>query len=248
MIRHLDECAPKWQEIIRNNPGDVYGHFWEKSDKSQNDTLEKFIELFNPKKVEVENFDIFKESTIDILTKNITPPDDLLLDLQNVVTSGKFFSMHYKIWKANQLSLVDNYDIIVRCRTDCYPPTNILIEKNDYINVPVGYVFVPAWPFSMGNIDMFAYGSRKLMNYYSSVYLYTTKYIFEGYYCYPYEYILSVHLNEKNIQIRQLPINIIGINGFLYNQFAEKIESINLTKKYPIGDKKFYAYTENRLL
>ena len=129
MIRSLDECGPKWKEIIEKNPGDVYGHFWDISDRSNdNDTVDKFVELFNPKKIEIENFESFKESTIDIMMKNIIIPSDLWLAIQDSIRGGRFISFHYKIWKANQLSLKQDYDIIVRCRTDHYPDTNIKLE------------------------------------------------------------------------------------------------------------------------
>lgn len=248
MMRHLDKCGPKWQEIIKNNPGDVYGHFWEKSDKSEDDTIEKFIEFFNPKKIELENFEIFKESTIDCLIKNVIPSIDLRWELQQSILSGNFFSFQYKIWKANQLSLIDNYDVVVRCRTDSYPQTDILIEKNDYLNLPVGSVYVPGWANSSGNIDLFAYGNRKIMNYYSCVYPYIMKYLFEGYYSYPYEYILSVHLSHRDINIRELPISIIDSKEYHYNWWAGKKESIYSTTKMPLGDKMYYSYTENRIL
>jgi len=248
MIRHLDQCGTKWQEIIKNNPGDVYGHFWDKSDKCDGDTPKKFVQMFNPCNMELENYEIFKESTVDILTKNIVPHYTLLSDIQHSILSGNFFSFHYKIWKCNQLSLTKNYDIVIRCRTDWYPQTDLLLEKNEYINVPVGTVHVNGWPLSGGILDMFAYGNRKNMNYYSCLYLYAIKYLFEGHYCYPFEHILSVHLSQKDMQVRQLPISIINNSGFCYNHWAEKNELINKTDKIPQADKSYYAYTENRLL
>ena len=248
MIRHLDICGSKWKEIIEKNPGDVYGHFWEKSDKSENDTLEKFVDLFNPKKVEVENFDIFKESTIDIMMQNINIPNSLWFSIQDSIRAGNFISFHYKIWKSNQLSLIDNYDVIVRCRTDYYPPTDIVIEKNDYLNLPIGTVYVEGWPNSGGNIDLFAYGNRKIMNYYSTVYLYIMKYLHQGYYCYPYEYILSVHLNSKDIKIRQLAIDMFSHREFSYNHWAYKSEFVYDTINMPLGDPLHYSYIENRIL
>lgn len=248
MIRHLDECGPKWKLFLEKNPGDVYGHFWEKSDKNESDTVEKFIEIFNPKKVELEDFKIFKESAVDIMMQNITVPNTLWLEIQDSIRDGRFISFHYKIWKANQLSLKEDYDVIVRCRTDCYPDLNLAIEKNDMLNIPTGTVHVASWINSGGPIDLFAYGNRKIMNYYSSLYLYIMKYLHEGYYCYPYEYILGVHLNHKDIKIRELASDIYSKIHCSYNSWANKTELIYNTSKLPQMDPIHYCYNENRTL
>jgi hypothetical protein len=249
MIRSLDECGPKWKEIIEKNPGDVYGHFWDISDRSNdNDTVDKFVELFNPKKIEIENFESFKESTIDIMMKNIIIPTDLWLAIQDSIRGGRFISFHYKIWKANQLSLQEKYDVIVRCRTDYYPDTNIKFEINNMINVPTGMICVQSWNHAVGPIDLFAYGNRKLMNYYSCVYLYIMKYLNQGFYCYPYEYILGVHLNHKDMSIRELPIDIFGKDHGSHNSWAPKVENVYNTSPLPPMDPTHYAYIENRSL
>jgi|688.fasta_scaffold01361_35 hypothetical protein len=247
MIRNLNECSPKWKEIIEKNPGDVYGHFWEKSDKN-NETVDDFIKIFNPKKVEIENFEIFKESTVDIMLQNVQVPNCLHFLIQDSIRNGSFISFHYKIWKANQLSLEEKYDIIVRCRTDYYPDTKIKFETNDMINIPVGKIYVPSWNHSTGPIDLFAYGNRKLMNYYSCVYLYIMKYLKQGFHCFPYEHILGTHLNHKDILIREIPIDIFNSSHASFNSFADKIEYLYNTLNSAGFDDSAYSYIENRKL
>jgi hypothetical protein len=251
MIRNLDECGPKWKQIIENNPGDIYGHFWDISDKSNDtDTPDRFVELFNPKKIELENYSLFKESTVDIMLQNIIIPQSLWVAIQDSIRDGRFISFHYKIWKANQLTLVDNYDIVVRCRTDCYPDTSIKFEINDMLNIPRGKIYIPDWMNSAGIIDLFAYGNRKIMNYYSCVYLYMMKYLHQGYYCYPYEYILATHLNHKDIKIRELFTDIFSSKHESYNSWAAKCETIYNTHLLQPSemDSRFRPYIENRLL
>ena len=249
MIRNLDECGPKWKEVIQKNPGDVYGHFWNISDLSNgNDTSDKFIEIFNPKKVETEDFNCFKESTIDIMMKNINIPNELSSAAQDHVRSGNAISLHYKIWKANQLSLKEDYNIIVRCRTDFYPDTNIKLELNNFLNIPGGLICVPNWENSFGPIDLFAYGNKKIMNYYSCVFLYIMKYFNQGFYCYPFEHILGTHLNHRDILIHDLNIDIFRCNHASFNSWLHKIDCIYNTSNPLSVDKSYYSYIENRSL
>lgn len=246
MLRELDQCGPKWKEIIEKNPGDVYGHFWNKSDRSETDTVCKFKHIFNPCQVETEDFEVFKKTTLDIMTSNINPPFSLEQNLRNSVCEGRFISSYYKIWQSNKLSLCNDYDVIVRCRTDFYPDVNIKIEKNDFINIPVGDVMIQDWINSGGPIDLFAYGNRRLMNYYSSLYLYIMKYLYQGYYCSPSEHILNVHLNHKDLSIRRIPIKLYTCTHSFYNSYACFEEHVYSTSSVFNLDKNQYAYIENR--
>lgn len=231
MIRHLNECGDKWKQFLDKNPGDVYGHFWDTSDRNNPcDTIDNFNTIFNPKKVELESFDVFKESTLDFILKNVNPKQGLNVFSELVVQNGNLFPMYYKIWKANQLSLSDNYDVVVRCRTDNYVDINTPIEINDYINIPTGFVYIPNWMNSEGYIDQFAYGNRKNMNYYCVLYNYLTQYLYRGYYLIPHEHILRIHLHEKDLTIRELPFGIYSYTHVEFNSFVtNKVESIYKT-------------------
>jgi len=248
MLRELNSCGPKWKEIIDKNPGDVYGHFWNKYDKSELDTVSNFNQIFNPVKVETEDFEVFKETALNIMLTNINPPSSLEQNLRNSVLDGRLISMYYKIWRANQLSLCQNYDVIVRCRTDFYPDVNIKIEKNDYVNIPVGDVLISDWTNSDGPLDLFAYGNRTLMNYYSSLYLYIMKYLYQGYYCSPNEHMLKVHLSHKDLSIRRMPINVYSYTHTWYNSYTLYKEKIESTSTSFGVDKNQYAYVENKIL
>lgn len=231
MIRQLNDCGIKWKEFLEKNPGDVYGHFWEKSDKNNpDDTVENFIRIFNPKKVELESFEVFKETTLDFILSEINTNQGLNYISRIVVENGNLFSMYYKVWKANQLSLNEHYDVIVRCRTDNYMNIDTKIEINDFVNVPTGLVRVTDWINSEGNIDQFAYGNRKNMNYYCVLYNYLTQYIYRGYYLIPHEHILRIHLFEKDLTIREIPYGIYSNTHVEFNSFINpKVEIIYKT-------------------
>lgn len=231
MIRHLNECGDKWKSFLDKNPGDVYGHFWEKTDRDNtDDTVENFIKIFNPKKIELESFDVFKETTLDFILKNINPNQGLNILSRTVLLNGNLFPMYYKVWKANQLSLNEHYDVIVRCRTDNYMNIDTKIEINDYINIPTGFVYINDWINSEGYIDQFAYGNRKNMNYYCVLYNYLTQYLYRGYYLMPHEHILKIHLFEKDITIREIPYGIYSYTHVEFNSFVtNKVELIYKT-------------------
>jgi hypothetical protein len=218
MLRDLEKTQHHWRQIFDNHNCDVYGHFWDVSDKNEEDNLSNFEKYFRPKKVELETFNVFKESTLDIMMKNIKCPPSLNIDLINYINTGTTISQYYKVYKSNQLSLSDNYDLIVRCRTDFYPEDTIVFQKNEYINLPSGgIIYVPGWRNSAASFDTFAYGNRKIMNYFSSLFLYTLSYIKSGYYFFPAEYFLKVHLAQKDIILKEIPNKIFRSDGIHWN-------------------------------
>jgi len=180
--------------------------------------------------MELENYEIFKESTVDILTKNIVPHYTLLSDIQHSILSGNFFSFHYKIWRANLLSNSEKYDIVVRCRTDLFP-LDINFEINDMLNLPCGTVFNTEFEGCLGKCDFFAYANPTIMNYYSSIFLYLNLYLTEGYYFHVPENLLLAHFTKKRIKIREMPLSIYAwfdrehklhrAVDFDHNQYAE---------------------------
>jgi hypothetical protein len=221
MIRDLKKTEYFWKQIFDNHNCDIYGHFWDVSDRSEEDNLSNFEKYFHPKKVELENFDTFKESTLDIMMKNIKVPSSLDTNLVNFLNKGTIISQYYKVYRSYQLSLCENYDVIVRCRTDFYPESSIIFQKNDCINLPSGgLIYVPGWKNSAANYDVFAYGNRKTMNYFSSLFLYTMSYIKTGYYFFPAEYFLKAHLAQKDIILKEIPHKFFNPNGLFFNTLS----------------------------
>lgn len=201
-IRYIDECINYWKPIIESYNGDVLASFWETDEEVKN----KFITAFNPKRIEFEDYDIFKKTTVDIFTEELNPPVWVGLiglppEAGDFVKKGSMFPMFYKIWRSNLLANKEEYDIVVRLRTDFFL-SDLKIELNDYLNIPHGTIGVWDWENCFGPVDVIAYGNQKLMNYYSSAYLYLTRFLKDSEYFFPHENLLRVHLAQKDITIR----------------------------------------------
>ena len=123
------------------------------------------------------------------------------------VMKNNILSMWYKVWRANMISKQENYDVVIRTRTDLYFD-ELEIEKNDYLNIPWGWRQNSYWENCGGLIDMFAYGKPEIMDFYSSLFLYLTRYLKEGQYYFPSENLFKSHLCQKEISIRLLPIRL----------------------------------------
>jgi hypothetical protein len=200
-IRNIEECINYWKPIIEIYNGDVLASFWETDESTKN----KFITAFNPKKIEFEDYNIFEKTTINIFTEELNPPVWVAIGLPvetgEFVKKGSMFPMFYKIWKCNLLANQEEYDVVVRLRTDFFL-SEFKIELNDYLNIPHGKIGVWDWEGCFGPIDCIAYGNQKVMDYYSSAYLYLTRFLKDGEYYFPHENLLRVHLSQKNIMIR----------------------------------------------
>jgi hypothetical protein len=216
-IRNIDECINYWKPIIDSYAGDVLASFWDTDEETKN----KFISSFNPKKIEFEDYNIFEKTTVNIFAEEINPPVwvgpiGLTVETGDYVKKGTLISMFYKIWKCNLLSNTEEYDVIVRLRTDIFL-SDFKIELNDYLNIPHGSISV-WWDNCFGPVDMIAYGNQELMNYYSITYLYLTRFLKEGEYFFPAENLLRVHLSKKDIMIR----NFISYIYFFRNKHLLK--------------------------
>ena len=49
MIRDLKKTEYFWKQIFDNHNCDIYGHFWDVSDRSEEDNLSNFEKYFHPK-------------------------------------------------------------------------------------------------------------------------------------------------------------------------------------------------------
>lgn len=217
-IDELDKSFSYWKNIIENYNMEVFGSFWE----TDIETKELF-QKFNPKKVEFEDFNCF-QATIDIFNQEMKVPlypninHGLSIDDGNYIMKNNILSMWYKIWRANMLSKINKYDIVIRSRIDVYfDKLNII--KNNYLNIPWGWRFNDKWKGSGGPIDMFAFGNSEIMDYYSSCFLYLSRYLKENQYFFPAENILKAHIIQRKFDICLFPSKLfLSRDNSCFNQ------------------------------
>lgn len=242
-IRDLDRTKDYWTGMIKKYDMDVYASFWDVENKDLGDTMNNFLRIYDVKKVEVENYNSFHKSTLSQIQSIVNPPFDLIPQLQEATKQFGQLPMWYKVWKANMMTkeLGVDYDIIIRARTDSFFMGDVTILDNGILNVPIGISCIPNWGDSYGINDIFAYGSPKVMDYYSSMFLYMMKYLNDGYYPFPPEHFLYVHMSKANTSIRQIPNYIVitrtskGTDDEVYNSFVHELnDDIILTKDVQI--------------
>ena len=210
-IRDLERTKDYWTDLIKKYDIDVYGSFWDDDTNEDGDTIENFHRIYNVKQVEIENYYSFNQSTLSILRMGIEPPDSLFSHLKDSCLNFGTMSMWYKIWRANLLTkhLGIDYDIVIRARTDTYFDDNLDVSINDMLNVPYGRVRLNNYDKSEGISDLFAYGSPKMMDYYSTCYFFIMSYLEQGFNLVPHEHLLHAHLNKISVPIRFMGSNII---------------------------------------
>lgn len=230
IARSIDKTKDKWLSIMDGYEVDVYGSFWDFNDRDESDAIEKFQRIYNPKKLEVENFKSFNDTTLNMLRENLVIPYELDAFTQQYVYNLNVVSMFYKIWRANMLSNSNEYDIIVRCRTDNFPSERINFEINDMLNLPVGYTWVQHWQNSGGPSDLFAYGNREIMNLYCSIFPFISAYHRSGNYFFVNEQFVRLRLSERNIKIRFLPIKMMYLDIW-HNHFDPAFRDPNFVER-----------------
>jgi hypothetical protein len=210
-IRDLDRTKDYWTKLIKQYDIDVYASFWDTKNEELGDTIDNFHRIYDVKKVEVESYSAFESSTLSILRLGINPPSFLLSHLKESCQDFGTMPMWYKIWRANLLTRAYNteYDIVIRARTDTYLDDKMDIIQNNMLNVPYGRVRTVRWSDSDGISDLFAYGTPKIMDYYSACYFFMMEHMSKGHYMVPHEHFLHTHLNKISIPIRFMGSNII---------------------------------------
>lgn len=240
-IRDLEETKNFWVELIKKYDMDVYASFWDVENEALGDTLNNFLKIYTPKKYEVENYKIFKETTQDIASLNVKAPESLFSRLQQTSKAFGQLSMYYKVWRCNMLykHLGIEYDLVIRARTDTVLDEKFEIVDNDMLNVPMGWMMCPDFPNSDGLNDCFAYAKPKIMDYYSFIFLQMMEYLKDGHYVFPPEHFLAVHFSKIHIEIRyfanymMITRNWRGTQHDIYNYFIEKpIESIMMSDRH----------------
>jgi len=209
-IRDLERTKDYWSKLIKEYDMDVYASFWNVENEEKGDTFDNFHRLYDVKKTEVESFKSFEQSTLSQLRMVINPPNSLQQHLRDSCMNFGTLSMWYKIWRANLLTkeLDIDYDIVIRARTDIFFDERLDITENEMFNIPYGRVKTSDWKDSDGICDLFAYGSPKLMDYYSTCLFYMMEHLNKDYYMVPHEFFLHTHINKVSVPIRFLGTNL----------------------------------------
>lgn len=232
-IRDLEETKFFWLDLIEKYKIDVYASFWDIENVNIGDTVDNFARIYNAKKIEIENYSIFKETTQDFASMNIESPNGLAQFFKDTSKNFAQLPMWYKVWKCNMLSkqLGMEYDLVIRARTDIILDDNFDIVLNNMLNVPMGSNN-SMWINSNGINDCIAYANPKIMDYYSVLYLHMMEYLKSGHYLFPPEHFLAVHFSKVHLEIRYFPNYMTitrkskGTPNEIYNNFMlEPVES-----------------------
>lgn len=200
LIRDLDTTSEVLIRKINELGADVFASFWDI--EKDNDTVSNFVKLFKPKRIEVESWLDFEKSTLKYHQDEIKFVDDLHLNFYDLITSARAHAMWYRIWRGNLLTKCNDYDVVVRLRTDLILSDKFNVEINDYLNFPHGGCQITHWKGCYGPHDLIFYGKPELMDYATMVYQYIPKYISQDQYYFPSENLLRHHLSLKDINIR----------------------------------------------
>lgn len=203
-IRDLEKTKDYWLELIKRYDIDVYASFWDIENKETGDTINNFHKIYNVKKLEIERYNMFNKSTLEPLRYHINPPTSILSSLMDSCNQFGTMSMWYKIWKANMLTkeFDIDYDVVIRARTDTYFIHPIDIDIDNALSVPNGRIRLNNYPNSDGIADLFAYGSPKMMDYYSTCYFFMMEHLNKGHYMVPHEHFLHTHMNKVQVSIK----------------------------------------------
>ena len=255
-LRDLNETKQFWTELIKKYDMDVYASFWDTEMPESGDTIKEFERVYTPKRLEVENYQIFKRTTQDIASMHVDPPRTLLIQLQQAAKAFGQLSMYYKVWRCNMLSkqLGIEYDLVIRARIDTILDEKFEIVQNNMLNVPMGWMSVPSFRNSDGLNDCFAYGTPKVMDYYSFIFLQMMEYLNSGHYAFPPEHFLLVHFNKIKIQIRYFATYMVITRSWKggphdqYNAFIENpYESIIASERNIIDPDPQYSFKKESI-
>jgi hypothetical protein len=251
-LRDMEKSVSYWKPIIDKYSMDVYGSFWSSSEKN--------IGLFEnlcPVKMEIENPEAFLPY-LDLLREELRVPTapeinyGVHIETAEVNRSATWASMWYKVWRSQMLTVGRDYDVIIRARTDCYFDRlfeEIELEVKEGLCIPWGWIYNSAWKNCGGPVDMFAYGGRKEMDIYSSLFLYLSRYLSLGSYSFPAENLLKVHLSSFPLLIHYIPtkINLFRRSENSFNWADGVTEWTARKSDFPSEIDDFYSFYVPRL-
>lgn len=176
---------------------DIYLSTWDLPDI---DVVNQQIQLLQPIKYEIESFKE-KEPFLNNMVSKIVYKTEGTRVL-NVA------SMFYKIQQAFGLLETNQYDCVLRLRTDITFDSPLNIITDDKINIPSG------GDHEGGFLDLFAYGSYNLMRSYCNLFDKLQTYIDNTAVIFHPESILRFYCIEQG-----LPINRFNYNIYLRGQW-----------------------------
>jgi len=168
--------------------------------------IEIFKKLFNPKKIDIENWEKIKPNLENI--------EKLITNYATETVTINTLSMFYKILKCYELIKNNNYDIVIRNRTDITFDQPICLENNEHLNVPSG------GDHRGGLLDLFAYGNQSVMKKYCLLFNNIENYINDKNILFHPETLLRYHCNYNKLKI----------NRFIYNIY---LRNMNFTLTAP---------------
>lgn len=192
------------------NSSNIIPSGWFGSTPSDDCDISDIINMYNPISIEMETFDNDKYSPF----KNLSNRLDSLLEPGTETKTINVVSMHYKRYKANLLKSkyeeLNNfkYDVVICSRFDLEFLEKINLEKNDNINIPIGF------DWANGISDLFAYGKSEIMDQYFNIFNMFDFYMLEKRVHYSPEYILKFHIDYNNLNVSRflLYYKLRGIN------------------------------------
>jgi hypothetical protein len=96
-IRDLNETKNFWKDLIKQYDMDVYASFWDTENVELGDTLSNFLKIYTPKKYEIENYKVFKETTQNIASLHIEAPNIITQTFQDSSKAFGQLPMYYKV-------------------------------------------------------------------------------------------------------------------------------------------------------
>lgn len=161
---------------------DIFCSTWDCSDP------EKTLGIIKPKEYEIEKWNDVKNVFQELLIYSEHKRKE--------VRPLNVFSMYYKLARTSKFIMDKNYDIVVRHRFDTIYKSNLVLSKNNSINIPKGQ--------DHGGLnDRWAYGLQKLMIQYNSLFQYIPIYTKIDKIVFHPETLLKHHLKKQNINIHR---------------------------------------------
>lgn len=203
-------------ESIKKNLIDVYDadvfiSTWTNSDKiaksvlaggskGDDSTLDELIQMYKPKRIEVEEYNDELIQSIQKLYKNKNSSIPIETKPLSV------FMMWYKTAKVNSLRKEYEkrnkfeYDVVIKTRFDLAVDEPLpIIDANSYRN----NIWIPkGWDWKNGMNDLFALGNGNVMDYYCSMFSELPYFLDEGHLFHP-EYLMKVHIDRGAMQLNR---------------------------------------------
>ena len=160
------------KNIIDKYNADVYISTYESEKIDGYLSLDEVIQLYNPKKIEIEDYNILDPQFQEIVEKIQWRDYQINKTFRWIGTKpSNVCSMYYKIKKGFEM-ITEPYDIYVRMRFDS-TFDNLQLEENDFLNLPT-------CGKHSGESDQIAYGNYDNMSKYCSVYDKLYEYVLNG--------------------------------------------------------------------